>query len=91
MEGPITSIRMKNFRRGQQDYEYLWLAQEMGIDVNSLVNQAVPNALDDWGTSRYTNPPGYDQQPVYAEHGYEFETVRRQLASLITRGRVGSE
>ncbi|MGB6121223.1 MAG: hypothetical protein WBG80_04900, partial [Bacteroidota bacterium] len=91
VDGPITSIRMKNFRRGQQDYEYLWLAQEMGIDVSSLVDQAVPNALDDWGTSRYTNPPAYDQQPVYAERGHEFETVRRELASLIDQnGKTGS-
>ncbi|MCK5573971.1 MAG: carbohydrate binding domain-containing protein, partial [Bacteroidetes bacterium] len=90
VDGPITCIRMKNFRRGQQDYEYLWLAQEFGLDVSSVVNQVVPHAVDDWGTDQYTNPPGYDQQPVYAEAGHEFEVVRRELAEMIAQaGKAG--
>lgn len=30
MDGPISSFRMKAFRRGMQDYEYLYLLKELG-------------------------------------------------------------
>ncbi len=84
-QGPIGCIRLNNMRRGQQDYEYLWLAKQAGIDVTAMVNTIVPHALDDWGGS-YTSAGSFDQQPVYAEHGYLFEQVRRQLAdSLASR------
>jgi len=91
VDGPITSIRMKNFRRGQQDYEYLYLAREAGLDVSGIVNRIVPHALDDWGTDQYVNPPGYDQQPVYAQQGYLFDDARRELAQmLVEAGKTGA-
>ncbi|MGA9120170.1 MAG: carbohydrate binding domain-containing protein [Bacteroidota bacterium] len=82
LQGPIGCIRLNNYRRGQQDYEYLWLAKQAGIDVSAMVDKIVPHALDDWGGS-YTSAGGFDQQPVYAEHGYIFEQVRRQLADSL--------
>jgi len=91
VDGPITSIRMKNFRRGQQDYEYLYLAQEAGLDVSGIVDRIVPRAIDDWGAEQYTNPPAYDQQPVYAQEGYRFEEARRELAQMLEQaGKTGS-
>ncbi|HTY01790.1 MAG TPA: carbohydrate binding domain-containing protein [Bacteroidota bacterium] len=85
VQGPIGCIRLNNMRRGEQDYEYLWLAKQAGIDVTSFVNKIVPHALDDWGDS-YTAAAADDQQPVYAQHGYLFEQVRRALAdSLASR------
>jgi hypothetical protein len=83
--GPIGCIRMKNFRRGQQDYEYLWLAKQAGIDVSSTLNTVVPRALDDWGTTQYSNPPGYAQQPVFAQQGYIFENARLILAQQLAQ------
>ncbi len=82
LSGPIGCIRLDNMRRGQQDVEYLWLAKQTGIDVTSMVNAIVPRALDDWGGS-YSSGLQFDQQPVFAEHGYLFEQVRRQLADSI--------
>ena len=80
--GPIGTIRLNNYRRGQQDYEYLWLAKHAGIEVSGMVDEIVPHALDDWGDS-YTSAAQFDQQPVYAQHGYQFEKVRRRLAALL--------
>ncbi len=82
VQGPIGCIRMKNFRRGQQDYEYLWLAKQAGIDVSGLVNQIVPHALDDWGDS-YTSAASFNQQPTYAQQGYLYEGARRTMAQLL--------
>jgi hypothetical protein len=79
VDGPITSIRMKNFRRGQQDVECMWLAKQSGVDVTDLINRVVPRAFDDWGSTEYKNPPGYNQQPVFATRGYVYEDARREM------------
>jgi len=48
IEGPVTSLRLKNLRDGMQDYEYFALLEELGgIDiVEKIVRQAVPT----WGS-----------------------------------------
>ncbi len=72
--GPIAGIRMKNWRRGAQDYEYLYLAQQLGINVTALIDSIVPRAFDE--ADQTSRAP-------WKERGYDFETVRRQLAELI--------
>lgn len=77
LAGPMSSIRAKNWRRGEQDYEYLWLAKKMGLEqqANAIVNKCIPSAL--WDAK--------DQKGVsWTEHGYKFEEYRRQLAELIS-------
>jgi hypothetical protein len=74
------SIRLKNLRRGLQDYEYLWLAAQLGIQTDSLVNSVVPAAFNDYNGTTFTSQ---SDQPVWAEKGYEFERVRRALAEAI--------
>ena len=81
LKGPIASIRMKNWRRGQQDYEYLWLATQHGLadQVTPIVDSIVPRAFDDYGN-------GFDSQssqPLWARRGYEYEAARRQIADLL--------
>ncbi|OGO18732.1 MAG: hypothetical protein A2Z14_09575 [Chloroflexi bacterium RBG_16_48_8] len=79
LAGPLASIRMKNWRRGMQDYEYLWLANEMGLgqEVEHIVNQAIPAAL--WDTNSRSDI-------AWSEHGYSFEVLRQELAKLIAYG-----
>ncbi len=89
VQGPVSCIRMKNFRRGQQDYEYLWLAKQAGIDVSGIVNQVVPHALDDWGDS-YTSAASFNQQPAYAQQGYLYEDARRAVAQLLDGESAGA-
>jgi hypothetical protein len=81
IRGPVASIRLKNFRRGQQDYEYLWLAREWGVRTDDLVDEVVPAAFDDYGSARsYTSQ---NQQPVWAQRGCQFEKARRALAERL--------
>lgn len=80
VKGPIASIRLKNLRRGMQDFEYLWLARKAGIRTDSLVNQIVPGAFNDYNGSSFTNQ---GDQPIWAFRGHEYENARRKLAELL--------
>jgi hypothetical protein len=82
LKGPIMSIRLKNFRRGVQDYEYLWLARAMGISTDSLVDTIVPAAFNDYNGSSYTSQ---SDQPTWAQRGYAYERVRKSIAEAIER------
>jgi hypothetical protein len=88
LKGPIASIRMKTFRRGLQDYEYLWMAQNVKkVDVTAVVNDIVPAAYDDNITDpRYNTLDASKMYPVWAEDNYRFEAKRKQLALILSDG-----
>jgi hypothetical protein len=76
LAGPFASIRAKNWRRGAQDYEYLWLARQAGLDdeIRNIVEACVPTGL--WDARNQSNIS-------WSSRGYVFEQYRRQLADLI--------
>jgi hypothetical protein len=77
LDGPLSSIRMKNWRRGAQDYEYLWMAKQAGLDkkIKTIVDGCVPAAL--WEAK--------GQKGVsWSERGYKFDQYRKQLAVLLS-------
>lgn len=77
LAGPLSSIRMKNWRRGAQDYEYLWLAKQMGLEkeLNQIVNNCIPKGV--WEAK--------SQKGVsWSDRGYKFEEYRKQLAELLS-------
>jgi hypothetical protein len=79
LAGPLSSIRAKNWRRGAQDFEYLWLAGKMGLNaqVEAIVNACIPAAV--WEAK--------DQHNIsWSSRGYTFEEYRKQLAELISSG-----
>lgn len=77
--GPLLSVRFKYWRRGVQDFEYMWLAKQNGLNtqVGSIVTEVVPRALDEtpWTPTDHENP--------WPDRGYQFEQRRRQLAELL--------
>jgi hypothetical protein len=77
LAGPLSSVRAKNWRRGAQDYEYLWLAEKSGfeVEVNNIVNSCIPLAL--WEAKNQMNIS-------WSSRGYKFEEYRRQLAELLS-------
>ena len=79
IDGPIASIRIKNWRRGQQDYEYLLLARQAGLATGDLVDAVVPAAFDDY-QGPYTSAKS---QAVFAQRGFQFDKARRQLGERI--------
>jgi hypothetical protein len=82
LAGPLSSIRAKNWRRGAQDFEYLWLAEKMGLksQVDAIVNECVPVAV--WEAK--------DQIDIsWSSRGHKFEEYRKQLAELLSSGFSG--
>jgi hypothetical protein len=77
LAGPLSSIRAKNWRRGVQDYEYLWLAKKMGLgnELNTIVNNCVPTGL--WEAKS-------QKEISWSSRGYKFEEYRKQLAELLS-------
>jgi hypothetical protein len=77
LTGPLSSIRAKNWRRGAQDYEYLWLAKQAGLEneAKTIVDICVPTAL--WEAKSQSNIS-------WSSRGYHFEQCRKQLAELLS-------
>ena len=83
LAGPLSSIRAKNWRRGAQDFEYLWLARKMGFEseMNDIVNECVPTALWEAKSQKDISWPS---------RGYTFEKYRKQLAELLSSDETGN-
>ena len=85
-DGPIMSMRLKNMRRGVQDIEYVWLAEQNGLMdttwYDDIYGGAGHNfaAFDDF---RYPADHLYNQYPGYSELGYEWEAIRREMANIL--------
>ena len=77
LPGPLCSIRIKNWRRGMQDYEYLWLAGQSGLKAraDAIVKSCVPAAFNEADKAKGISWPS---------RGYGFERYRRRLANLIS-------
>ena len=76
LNGPLSSVRAKNWRRGAQDYEYLYLAKKMGLEkeVKEIVDKCIPTAV--WEAK--------SQKDIsWSSRGYKFEEYRKQLAEMM--------
>lgn len=84
IEGPIPSVRMAQWRRGYQDYKYLYLLKQkgQGAEADQRVDELVKKALDDGGYFPYwRNPlwqkPGDWSHDPQAWHKSRIEMARR--------------
>jgi hypothetical protein len=73
---PLPSIRLKNVRRGQQDFELMWMAEQaVGKDkVLSVVKSIVPKAFSDVAEG---------EPAPWTEDGEAFAAARAKLRALI--------
>ena len=72
----MPSIKLKNIRRGQQDYELLWLAeQKIGKEkINELIRKLVPKAMHEVEVD----------DPVYwSQRGDDYDNVRNELLDIL--------
>jgi Domain of unknown function (DUF4091) len=84
VDGPFASLRLKEWRRGIQDIDYLTLAaQKDPTAVKNIVNTVAPKVL--WEN------PAPDGDPSWFRGGYNWpsdpdvwEAARAQLAQIIT-------
>jgi hypothetical protein len=74
----MPSIRLKNIRRGQQDYELLWLAgQKAGEDrIRSIARELVVKAMDE---------VDMDDRVYWPQHGDAYDAMRDRLLDIIRK------
>ncbi|MCG8425648.1 MAG: DUF4091 domain-containing protein [Proteobacteria bacterium] len=83
-KGVIPSIRLKQVRRGMQDYEYLWLLAQKGhrTQADAVARQIIPKALHEaaagWGGPHHGLGSWQRDPRRWAE-------ARRKLARAITQ------
>ncbi|MCP8938417.1 DUF4091 domain-containing protein [Alsobacter sp. SYSU M60028] len=75
--GPMSSIRMKNWRRGVQDVKYLELARKAGLSLDAVWARCLSAAL--WDRDR-------NRPPAWPDRGEAFDGCRDELArQLVAR------
>ena len=85
--GPMASLRLKHWRRGIQDMDYLVLAQAVDpVATGAIVERMVPKVLWDHGVDSQEDPTY-----VYCDLGWsinpdDWEAARKQLADIIEPG-----
>lgn len=74
--GPVSSMRMKAYRRGLQDFEYCWLADQAGksSQVDALLQTLIPQAFSDAAKLKKAS---------WSESPADYETLRRRIADMI--------
>ncbi len=84
LNGPIASLRLKHWRRGIQDIQYVALAMAQDpIATQQLVNETVPLALWEIGVEDPNDPTFVHRPPSWSTDPDDWETTRRQLATII--------
>jgi len=81
IDGPCSSVRLANLRRGLQDHLYLTLARERGKDaaVQAALEKVVPRVFSDAG-----------ETVGFAETGDAYEAARRALGRAIAAAPGGA-
>ena len=85
LTGPIVSLRLKHWRRGVQDVDYLALAHAIDpAAVDAIVQKIVPRVL--WEVQCYTPKEdcSYSYEPAsWSSNPDDWEAARAQLAHII--------
>ena len=84
IKGPIASLRLKIWRRGLQDYEYLHLAKQKNSEaVEKLIKEMVPKSLWELGVSNKRDPTYVHAGVSWSINPDDWENARKQLAIII--------
>ncbi len=84
VEGPIASIRLKLWRRGIQDVDYLTLAMAKSpARTKAIIDALVPKVLWENGVNEI-NDPSFVKAPLgWSANPDDWEAARAQLADII--------
>ena len=84
LEGPIASLRLKHWRRGLQDVDYLVLAAAKDpAAVQKIVQERVPKALWEYGVADPDDPTWVRTDISWSTDPDDWEAARKELADLI--------
>lgn len=84
LEGPIASLRMKLWRRGIQDVDYLSLAYSKDpASTQQIINRMIPQVLWEYGVSDPADPTWVMTDLSWSIDPDDWEQARRELAGII--------
>jgi len=84
LRGPLASLRMKHWRRGLQDAEYLALAAKVDEKkTRAIVARILPKALWEYGRSSESDPTWVRTPVSWSPDPDVWEAARAELADLI--------
>ncbi len=84
VNGPFASLRLKHWRRGIQDVDYLTMAAAVNpTAVQSIVNATVPKAEWEYGVADVTQPSFVYSGISWSNDPNTWEAARAQLAGII--------
>lgn len=87
LEGPIASLRLKHWRRGIQDVDYLTMAAQIDPQgTAALVQRMVPKVLWENGVSDPADPTWVIAPISWSTNPDDWEAARLQLADIIEGG-----
>jgi len=87
LPGPIASLRMKLWRRGIQDVDYLTMASRVDPQaVDALVQRMIPKVLWEVGVTNPLDPSYVHTDISWSVDPDRWEKARRELATIILRG-----
>lgn len=91
VRGPLVSLRLKHWRRGIQDIDYITLASRINpTRVAAIVNRMVPRVLWDLGVTDPLQPTWVRAGISWSVNPDDWENARRELADIIVGGRAGA-
>lgn len=84
ISGPIASLRLKYWRRGIQDVDYLALANKINpVATKAILHKMVPKALWDYGVSDTNDPTWVATDISWSINPNDWEAARNALAHII--------
>ncbi|MGZ6371161.1 MAG: hypothetical protein ACXWPM_10450, partial [Bdellovibrionota bacterium] len=84
VNGPVASLRLKHWRRGVQDVDYLTLAYAIDpVSTQAIINQMVPSVLWEPGITDPTDPTWVRAGISWSTNPDDWEAARAQLAHII--------
>jgi hypothetical protein len=87
LKGPLASLRLKHWRRGIQDVDYLTLAAAIDADeVEALVKSMIPKVLWECGVDDAEDPTYVTMDISWSIDPDDWEDAREALADIIAGG-----
>ena len=87
LQGPMASLRLKTWRRGIQDVDYISLAAAINPSATqAIVNQMVPKVAWDYGVASQLDPTYVYTDISWSTRPDDWEAARASLARIIETG-----
>lgn len=88
LNGPLASVRLKEWRRGTEDADYLTIARQIDpVQTAAIIKKVIPAVLWENKAPGWPNgDPSYFQGPVsWSSNPDDWESARAQLAGIINQ------